>query len=174
MRRVMIVGGPGSGKSTLARDLGDVTGLPVCHMDLIHWKPGWIERPTAEKLPLIGAWESRDAWIIEGGLSRTYENRAARADTIIFLDLPLMLRLWRVVRRRMLYRGGQTRPDLPRDCPERLDGAFLRWIVSSSRRTRRRNLDLRDGAAHATYIHLRSGAAITRWLAGIAAAPSAG
>jgi dephospho-CoA kinase len=36
----MIVGQPGAGKSTLARALGVATGLPVVHMDMIHWQPG--------------------------------------------------------------------------------------------------------------------------------------
>lgn len=40
IERVMIVGGPGAGKLWLARDLGRISGLPVFHMDQIHWKPG--------------------------------------------------------------------------------------------------------------------------------------
>ena len=127
---MMIVGGPGSGKSTLARWLGDQTGLPVQHMDRIHWKPGWEERAKAEKLPLIAAAEAQERWIIEGGLSATYANRAERADMIIWLDLPVGLRLWRVAKRAWQYRG-QTRPDLASGCPERFGLEtlqFWRWI----------------------------------------------
>ena len=50
MKRVMIIGQPGSVKSTLARFLGERTGLPVVHIDKIHWKPGWNERETLELL----------------------------------------------------------------------------------------------------------------------------
>lgn len=42
MQRVMIIGQPGSGKSTLAREMGKHTGLPVVHIDTIHWQPGWV------------------------------------------------------------------------------------------------------------------------------------
>ena len=49
MQRVMILGQPGSGKSTLAQKLGACTGLPVFHIDNIHWSPGWVERPSDEK-----------------------------------------------------------------------------------------------------------------------------
>jgi adenylate kinase family enzyme len=52
MQRVMIVGQPGSGKSTLARKLGQRTGLPVIHIDTIHWQPGWVERSWDEKTRL--------------------------------------------------------------------------------------------------------------------------
>ena len=124
----MIVGGPGSGKSTLARELGRRTGLPVRHMDLIHYRPGWVERPKDEKDRLTREVHAEDAWIFEGGHSRTYDERAARADTLVWLDLPVGLRLWRVVRRWWAWRG-RTRPDLPPDCPEKLDPAFIRWII---------------------------------------------
>lgn len=36
----MIIGSGGAGKSTLARQLGTVLGLPVIHLDAIHWQPG--------------------------------------------------------------------------------------------------------------------------------------
>ena len=116
MKRVMIVGQPGSGKSTLARALGEVTGLPVFHMDMIHWKPGWVERPLAEKIPMANEIESGRRWIFEGGLSATYENRLARADTLVVLDVPLWRRSWRVFRRTWRDHG-TTRPDLPENCP---------------------------------------------------------
>ena len=113
----MIVGGPGSGKSTLATELGEITGLPVFHMDHIHWQPGWVMRDLDERIRLAGEIHLQDRWIQEGGLSRTYAERCARADTVIWLDLPLRVRLSRIVKRRVQY-AGQTRPDLPENCPE--------------------------------------------------------
>ncbi|MEP1768683.1 MAG: hypothetical protein ABJJ53_18845 [Sulfitobacter sp.] len=67
MQRVMIVGGPGSGKSTMAGWMGRQTGLPVQHMDHIHWMEGWVEHPTETRLAMIATVEESDAWIIEGG-----------------------------------------------------------------------------------------------------------
>lgn len=117
MQRVMIVGQPGSGKSTLARTLGQRTGLPVFHMDHIHWQSGWVERPKAEKIIMARAVEARERWIFEGGLAATYDSRIARSDTVIWLDLPVGLRLWRVIKRTFGH-FGQVRPDLPEGCPE--------------------------------------------------------
>ena len=36
----------GSGKSTFARALAARTGLPVIHLDLHYWKPGWVRPST--------------------------------------------------------------------------------------------------------------------------------
>ena len=157
----MVVGAPGSGKSTLARAIGARTGLPVHHMDLIHWRPGWVERSKDEKIRMARTVEGSDAWIFEGGLSATYETRAARADLIVWLDLPVGLRLWRCfVARRWQYACGDRRPDLPADCPERFDPAFFRWIVSTRRRNRARLARLSQAAGRGKTVRLRSRRAV--------------
>lgn len=65
LKRIMIIGQPGSGKSTLAGALGDITGLPVIHIDTIHWKSGWIERSKAERTGLCEEVHARDKWILK-------------------------------------------------------------------------------------------------------------
>ena len=162
----MIVGGPGSGKSTLAVKLGRLTALPVRHMDMIHWQTGWIERTKDAKDRLTREVHAEDAWLFEGGHSRTYDERAARADTLIWLDLPLPLRLWRVWRRWRTWRG-RTRPDLPDGCPEQLSLEFLRWILTSRRRTRRRLAGLIAKHPHLAVHHLRSLGEVRRFLASV-------
>ena len=127
MKRVMIVGQPGSGKSTLARKMGDFTGLPVVHMDQIHWMPGWQPRPLEEKGRMCAEVHARDAWIFEGGHSRTWPERFARADTLIWLDFPLRVRAWRVFKR-IVLNYGKTRPDSAPDCPEQFNWEFAKWI----------------------------------------------
>jgi adenylate kinase family enzyme len=166
VKRVMVVGGPGSGKSTLAVELGRRTGLPVRHMDLIHWHPGWVERDMAEKDRLTREVHAEDAWIFEGGHSRTYEDRASRADTLIWLDLPVALRLWRVLGRWWRWHG-QTRPDLPANCPERIDPAFIRFILRTRRSGPAKIARLIERHPHLEVHHLRSGAELRRFLNGL-------
>ena len=117
MKRVMIVGQPGSGKSTLASMLGKATGLPVFHMDKIHWMEGWVMRPDPDRLRMAMAVEDGEAWIFEGGFSRTYDRRRDRADTLIWLATPFALRVWRVTWR-FVRDFGKTRPDMADGCPE--------------------------------------------------------
>jgi adenylate kinase family enzyme len=127
MQRVMVIGQPGSGKSVLARALGDITGLAVIHIDHIHWMSGWRERSPAEKDRLCREAEAGDAWIFEGGHSATWSNRLERADTLIWLDVPVGIRLPRVLWRSARYYG-RTRPDLPPGCPEQFSAEFLHFI----------------------------------------------
>ncbi|WP_420010701.1 AAA family ATPase [Tateyamaria sp.] len=144
MNRVMIVGGSGSGKSSLARALGDCTGLPVHHMDRIHWMPGWQMRPRAAREAMALEVERADAWIFEGGFSTTYDHRLSRADTFIWLDLPVALRLWRVTKR-LIVHWGQRRPDMAEGCVEGIHGetwAFYRWIWKTRHSGRTRHLAL--------------------------------
>lgn len=137
MQRIMIVGQPGSGKSTLARKLGECTGLPVVHIDTIHWQSGWVERSRDEKTRLCHEVEARDRWIFEGGHSTTWSNRLARADLLIWIDRSASLRFWRVLSRALRYHG-QSRPDLPHDCPERLANlpAFFKFMWQTRRSAR--------------------------------------
>ena len=135
MQRVMILGQPGSGKSTLAQKLGARTGLPVFHIDHIHWSPGWVERPRDEKNRLCAEVHARAQWIFEGGHSPTWAERLARADTVIWLDVPLGRRIWRVIRRSLFY-WGRSRPDMPEGCPERFSLEFYRFIWRTRRSSR--------------------------------------
>lgn len=127
--RIMIVGQPGSGKSTLAAALGERTGLPVIHIDTIHWQPGWLERSKVEKTRLCREVEQSDRWIFEGGHSATWKTRLARSDVLIWIDRPVSIRIWRVVRRAVVGLG-RTRPDMAEGCPERLSSLpeFVRYI----------------------------------------------
>lgn len=128
LQRIMIIGGSGSGKSTLARQIGALSGLPVVHMDPFYWAPGWEQRPEAETRALSLAAAAGQAWVFEGNNVETMDARAERADLIVFLDLPRSLRLFRAVWR-SLRRYGQTRPDLPPNCPERISLEYLRRDV---------------------------------------------
>jgi adenylate kinase family enzyme len=174
MKRVMIVGGPGSGKSTLAQALGAATGLPVFYMDHIHWKPGWQERSMEEKDGMTCDVHAKERWIFEGGHSRTYSDRLSRADTLIWIDLPIFLRLWRVLKRTVRDRG-RSRPDLPDDCPERINMETLHflnfiWRTRNSSRDKVSKI-AKNPPAHMTVHHLQSAKEVREFLGDMAQSP---
>lgn len=127
MKRVMIIGCSGSGKSTLAKQLGKKTDLPVVHMDKFYWKKNWVLRPRNELLSLSNSVIAKEEWIFDGNLSSNFPERIKRTDTLVFLDMPRMLCLWRVIKR-MLLHWGQSREDMGEDCPERFDWEFLKFV----------------------------------------------
>ena len=51
--KIAVIGHSGSGKSTLARRIAEETGVPVLHLDQIHWLPGWQERPDEESRRMV-------------------------------------------------------------------------------------------------------------------------
>lgn len=166
MQRVMVVGGPGSGKSTLARVLGNRTGLPVHHVDQIIWAPGWVMRSTEESAPIARDVEAKEQWVIDGFLTETWPTRAARADTLIWLDLPIGLRLWRTVKR-LIQNFGRVRPDMADGCPEQVSGEFIGflWWMWQTRTSQREEFEILIAEhPHLTVHHLRSRTAVVQFL----------
>src|SRR5829696_8792386 len=115
MRRVSIIGSGGAGKSTLARQLGDITGLPVIHLDREFWRPGWKETPKPEWKNRVEKLVKGDEWIIDGNFGGTMEIRLAAADTVVFLDFPRVLCTFRAIKRAVAFRN-RTRPDMGPGC----------------------------------------------------------
>lgn len=131
-RNIMVVGCAGSGKSTLARQLGAKLGLRVVHIDPMYWKSGWVQRDAAETRKLIEDAIVEDGWVFDGNNSSTHHLRAAKADTVIWLDLPRHVCLWSVIKR-LIVNYGRTREDLSEGCPERFDWPFLVWVWNFER-----------------------------------------
>jgi adenylate kinase family enzyme len=85
-RRILVLGMAGSGKSTFSRALSARTELPVIHLDVHYWQPGWV-KPSAE------AWREKqrgmlagDAWIADGNDEEGLGLRLERADTVVLLE----------------------------------------------------------------------------------------
>jgi adenylate kinase family enzyme len=135
MRRVLVIGSGGAGKSTLSAQLSKRLGLPLIGLDILYWKPGWVPTPADEWSERVRVFSSQDAWVMDGNYGGTLDARLARCDTVIFLDLPRLVCLWRIITRAARYLG-RTRPDMPAGCPERLSWEFVVWVWAYRARRR--------------------------------------
>lgn len=116
-RRVIVTGVAGAGKSTLSFALADRTGLPVIHLDLHYWRPGWVAPPEAEWRATQREVLAGDAWIADGNYPETLDLRLELADTLVLLDLPWWVCSWRAFRR-----GFRMPGELPPGCD------YNRWM----------------------------------------------
>lgn len=162
MLRVLVIGSPGAGKSTLARALAKRIGLPLFHLDRMHWLPGWIERDRDEGREELAGVLAQDRWIIDGNYGSLLPMRLARADTVVWLDYPTWLCLGRVLKRWWRYRG-TNRPDMTEGCPERLDPEFLLYVLNFRQAWQGRNAALLE-QFNGEVLRLRTPDATKRWL----------
>lgn len=115
-RRVAVAGVSGSGKSTLARRLAHVLDLPYTELDALHHGPGWTKRPEFEVD--VDALVATDAWVTEWQYDHARPLLVARADLLVWVDLPYPVTLSRVtrrtlrrrLRREVLWNGNQEGP----------------------------------------------------------------
>jgi hypothetical protein len=100
MRRVAVFGNAGGGKSALARQLAALTGLPLHVVDKMQFKAGGGAVPHEEYLKAHADLLGREEWIIDGyGTTAAAFERFARADTLVYVDLPLATHYWFVTKR---------------------------------------------------------------------------
>lgn len=127
MNKICVVGCGGSGKSTLAVKLGEVTGIPVFHLDVYYWKPGWKDTELFEWMSIQSKLVENEKWIMDGNFNGTQMIRFEPADTIIYLDLPRYKCLYYAFKRMIVYKR-KRRPDMAEGCDERFDFSFYKWV----------------------------------------------
>lgn len=137
MKKVIVIGSGGSGKSTFSRMLGDKLDIPVVHLDKLYWHAGWVKTPKDEWEEIVRREIEKAEWIMDGNFGGTRPMRLAACDTVIFLDLPRWLCMYRILKRTITYRGG-TRPDMADGCDERFDPEFILWVWNYPNSGRRR------------------------------------
>jgi adenylate kinase family enzyme len=165
MKRVLVIGSGGAGKSHFARELGARTGLPVTHLDELYWRPGWVPQEREAWTAQVGTLLAQPEWILDGNFGGTLPQRLCACDTVVFLDLPRLVCLYRVLLRRWNHRG-RSRPDMAPGCPERIDMEFVRWILTYPE-TRRPSVlkRLADAGTGVRVVRLRSTREVTGFLA---------
>ena len=165
---MLVIGPSGSGKSTTAREISTRLGVPHVELDALHHLAGWTPNPRFAQD--VDAATAGPAWVVDGNYTATRDLVWARADTLVWLDLPRTLTVRRVAvrtarrmaRREVLWNGNRERvrgllaPDHP---------LWWTWITTPGRRvvTEQRLADPRW--AHLVVVRVRTPAEVTAWLA---------
>ena len=151
--RVVVTGMAGAGKSTFSRQLAVKTGLPLIHLDLHIWGPGWVRVAEDELIETQRALLGGQRWIVDSN-DVDDELLVARADTLVVIMTPWWICSWRAFRR------GLRRPvetQLPEGCEESFSQrigdewgiAWRNWrnrktVPENDRRLAKRCADLMD------------------------------
>ena len=170
-RRVVVTGLAGAGKSTLSLALAARTGLPLIHLDLHYWKPGWVAPPEIEWREVQLRVLAGDAWIADGNYHETLDLRLELADTVVVLDLP-----WWRCSGRALLRGFRMPGELPPGCDytrwerwrDEWQLAFHVWRAHRSEPAHERETIAQHAAGVAVHV-LRSRRAVIDFLHGVPA-----
>src|SRR5438876_9760002 len=102
-QRLVVIGAPGSGKTMLASEISRRLALPHVELDAFHWEPNWTEAPLERFRRRVEAALWRDHWVVDGYYLKVQDLIWPRAQVVVWLDYPLLLKMrrlvWRTLRR---------------------------------------------------------------------------
>jgi hypothetical protein len=174
--RVLVLGRTGSGKTTLARELSAALGVPHVELDSLYFDDDLATVPLAVLRQRTGEAVGAERWVTDGNKSSVRDIVWPRADTVVWLDYPLAVCLWRLGRR-ALWRTSMVRERAGADgadarsasAPTQLYRA-ARGVLKALRshagqRRRYPRLFASPAYEHLALVRLRTPRATTRWLA---------
>ncbi|MFN3729517.1 MAG: adenylate kinase [Fimbriimonadaceae bacterium] len=176
-RRVWVMGTSGSGKTTLARRLAARLDYPHIELDALYLLSGWQTNPNFVEdatLHLTAA-----CWVADGNYRMLGEVMLARADTLVWIDLPGWRTYGRLLRRTFIR--GISRTELWNGNRESLFRSFLTresliwYVLKTSRRRRERFEGLMSDPSLSgkSRVRLQSPAEVERFIATATARPRA-
>src|SRR5919197_744332 len=167
MRRVAVIGGTGSGKTTVSRLLAQRLCVRHVELDALFWKPGWVMPSAEEFRPIVEAALEPDGWVVDGN----YRTRLGtfvleQADLVVWLDLPLRTKFWRIFRRTLRRVRGRevlwgTNVDTWRGAFLSRDSLFV-WLLKTHYANRR---TLPEFLARYPHVRLQSQREVARFVA---------
>lgn len=172
MRRVSVVGTSGVGKSTFASSLARVLGVSFLELDSLQHQADWTPLPVEEFRARVALVAHGECWVIDGNYSRVQDLVWARADTVIWIDLPRLTVMRRIVWRTLRRVGGRV--ELWNGNRERWRNFFSldkeesvivwAWQTYAANRARYEEAMADPAHGHLRFVRLRSPAAARHFL----------
>jgi hypothetical protein len=172
-QRILILGRTGSGKTTLARELAAAIGVPHVELDALYFGPEFSTVPLSVLRDRTSAAIAGDRWVTDGNKSAVRDLVWPRADTVIWLDYPLVVCLWRLGRR-ALWRTSVLKAQaaerhgkagLPRQFLTAAKGVLTALRSHKGQRREYPRLFAKQENQHLAVVRLRSPRATRAWLA---------
>jgi adenylate kinase family enzyme len=174
MSRIIIVGTSGAGKSVLGEQAAARLDVPFLELDAYFWLAGWVQAADEVFRQKVAEAVAADAWVAGGNYSRARDLIWKQADTLVWLDYPLRVTLWRLFRRTVkriatqedLWQTG-NRETWRKQFLSR-DSLFL-WSIGSHGRYRRQYADLLKSPEywHLDVYRFTKPAEASQWLNGL-------
>jgi adenylate kinase family enzyme len=181
VRRVSVVGTSGVGKSTFASSLARVLGVSFLELDSLQHQADWTPLPVEEFRARVALVAHGECWVIDGNYSRVQDLVWARADTVIWIDLPRLTVMRRIVWRTLRRVGGRV--ELWNGNRERWRNFFSldkeesvivwAWQTYAANRARYEEAMADPWHSHLRFVRLRSPGEVRGFLRSVAAAPVA-
>jgi hypothetical protein len=171
--RILILGGTGSGKTTLARELAAALDVPHVELDSLYFGPEFTTAPLPMLRERTSAAIAGDRWVTDGNKRAVRDLVWPRADTIVWLDYPLGLRLWRLAKRArrrssvlkaQAAESGRT-SGLPRQLLAAARGVLTALRSHAGQRREYPRMFAEPANQHLAVVRLRSPRAARQWLA---------
>jgi predicted kinase len=171
--RILILGRTGSGKTTLARELAAGLGVPHVELDSLYFGPNFSRAPLSLLRDRTSAAIAGDRWVADGNKRAVRDLVWPRADTIIWLDYPVHVSLWRLATRArtrtsaLSAQAAQTgrRTDLPKQMLAAARGVLTALRSHRGQRREYPRLFAQPENQHLAVARLRSPRATRQWLA---------
>jgi len=167
--RILVAGVAGAGKTTLAGRIAALSGLPHTEIDGLYHGPNWTPRETF--IEDVEVFTATPRWVTEWQYRTARPLLAERADLMVWLELPRLVTVTRVVRR-TLHRA-RTNEELwnGNHEPGMLHAIFakegiIRWSVTTHGNYQRTVPAAEVEHPSLTIVRLRSPREVERWLAG--------
>lgn len=168
--RLLVVGTVGAGKTELSKKLSGLLRAPHVEIDALHHGPDWTEIPADEFRSQLANALKGDSWVADGNYSVARDIAWAGGRTLVWLDYPITLVMWRLLRRTL--RQSLQRQELWNGNRETLlhhffsrQSIFLKALQTHwLRRKTVPSALAKPEYSHLELVHLRSPEETERWL----------